>query len=56
MQGKSVEEVVKDLDQKMDKDEQKQIYKKFFNEDDDEEKKPKAPTEAEILAKKEAED
>lgn len=39
LQGKSVEDVVKDLDQNMNKEEQKQIYKKFFNEDDDEEQK-----------------
>lgn len=56
MQGKTVDEVVKDLDNKMDKDEQKQIYKKFFNDDGDDDQKPKGPTEAELLAKKEADE
>ena len=54
MQGKSVDQVVKDLDLNMNKDEQKEIYKKFFNEKDEE--VVTGPSEAEILAQKEAEE
>lgn len=55
LQGKSVDEVVKDLDQNMNKDEQKEIYKKFFNENDEEEK-PSKPTEQDIQAQRLAEE
>jgi len=52
LQGRSAEEIQRDMDSTMNKAEQKEIYKKFFNEEDAEEVKQKEPTEQEILAQK----